>query len=207
MNSLTLISFVRHGHVHKPQPVYYGRLPGFRLSEKGVFQAKAASQVLQTQKLAAIFSSPLLRARQTASVIQANHSHLALHISKWLNEVYTPFDGHPTSELEERNWDVYAGTPPEYEQPINILERAQKFIKKARRAYSGQHIVAATHGDLIAFLILWAKSAPIGVEQRHKLQWLGIADEYPAPGSISTFVFSTETMNELPRVEYVNPLL
>ena len=207
MNSLTSISFVRHGHVHNPQRVYYGRLPRFRLSEEGVFQAKAASQVLQAQKLGAIFSSPLLRARQTALVIQADHSHLALHISKWLNEVYFPFDGHPASELKERDWDTYTDTPPEYEQPINVLERAQKFIKKARRAYFGQHIVAVTHGDLIAFSILWAKSAPIRVEQSQKLRRLGIADEYPAPGSISTFVFATEAIDELPRVGYVNPLL
>ncbi len=207
MNSLTLISLVRHGHVYNPRDVHYGRLPRFGLDEEGISQAKAASQVLRTQRLAAIFSSPLLRARQTALIIQAAHSHLALHISETLTEVYSPFDGRPASGLRERNWDLYTGIPPEYEQPIDVFERAQKFIQKARRAYFGQHIVAATHGDLIAFSFLWAKSAPIEVEQKQKLQQLGIADNYPAPGSITTFTFATAAIDELPRVEYINPSL
>lgn len=31
----TSISFVRHGQVHKPRRVFYGRLPSFPLSEEG----------------------------------------------------------------------------------------------------------------------------------------------------------------------------
>ncbi len=34
-NPTTSITLVRHGHVHNPDGLIYGRLPGFRLSEAG----------------------------------------------------------------------------------------------------------------------------------------------------------------------------
>jgi broad specificity phosphatase PhoE len=103
-----------------------------------------------------------------------------------------------------RNWDVYTASPPEYEQPIDVLERAREFIARVRRRYSGEHLVAVTHGDVIAFLILWAKAASISPEQKQDFRRLGLADKYPAPGSISTFVFRANALDELPGVEYVS---
>ena len=41
MTNPTSISFVRHGHVHNPENIVYGRLPGFRLSDLGRRGAQA----------------------------------------------------------------------------------------------------------------------------------------------------------------------
>jgi len=164
MNSLTLISFVRHGRVHKPRPVYYGRLPGFRLSEKGSFRLRPRLRSYKPRSwqpsLVALFCARgkqprSFRRTRTTCITYFEMAQRSVYSIRWTSDQRT----------REARLDVYAGTPPEYEQPINVLERAQKFIKKARRAYSGQHIVAATHGDLIAFLILWAKSAPIALSK------------------------------------------
>ncbi len=51
---MTRISLVRHGLVHNPDQLYYGRLPGFRLAEKGRAQAAAAGRALATESVAAI---------------------------------------------------------------------------------------------------------------------------------------------------------
>jgi broad specificity phosphatase PhoE len=200
--SQTLISFVRHGHVHNPQGVYYGRLPRFRLSDEGLCQAQAVSKSLSDKELSAIFSSPLLRARQTAKVILAAHPNLVLRQSKLLLEVYSPFDGRPVSELIERCWDVYSGAPAGYEQPLDVLNRAKKFVTMIRRQYAGQHVIAVTHGDLIAFLILWARAAPVDQSNKEDLRRWGVQNKYPAPGSITTLEFKTVTSNEMPRIEY-----
>jgi len=42
----SVLSLIRHGHVDNPKDVLYGRLPGFRLSDKGRQQARLAAAAL-----------------------------------------------------------------------------------------------------------------------------------------------------------------
>jgi len=200
MESFTSISLVRHGHVHNPGEVYYGRLLGFPLSEKGRRQARAAMEFLREKPLVAAYTSPRLRARETAQIIIAPHRNLLLSTSELLDEVYTPFDGQPASEVDARGWDVYSGTDPMYEQPQDVLGRAQRFVWEVRLGHRGQAITAITHGDIIAFLMLWAQGIPPTVKNKQALY-----NEYLAPASVTTFIFQTTTENERPQIEYVNP--
>ena len=66
------IHLIRHGEVHNPGGVLYGRLPEFRLSERGHKMAELAAQDLieQERKVGAIYSSPLLRTRESAGHVQ-----------------------------------------------------------------------------------------------------------------------------------------
>jgi broad specificity phosphatase PhoE len=192
----TKISFVRHGQVDNPQGIYYGRLPRYRLSALGRQQAYAAAQVLQEIRASAIFSSPLLRTRQTAEIIASPHAPLRVKISARLVEVYSPFDGCPAIELIQRNWDVYAGTQSPYEQPLDVLNRAKAFAFSITKQYPQQHVIAVTHGDLIAFLALWAAGRPITNDEKQK--------NYPTPGSISTFTFGGSSPSQ-PDYVYVQP--
>ena len=80
-------------------------------------------------------------------------------------------------------------------------------MKKIRNLYPGRHTIAVTHGDLIAFLILWAKSVPVDAEQKQELWRVALTDSYPAPGSISTFIFRSRDPEELPWINYINPSL
>ncbi len=204
VNSSTVISFVRHGHVYNREQVYYGRLPRFRLSAEGIRQAQAAARWLAHKELDVAFSSPLLRARQTAQIILAAHPNLVLRQSKLLLEVLSPFDGCSVSELEKRQWDIYSGSPAGYEQPGDVLNRALKFVARMRRHYPGQHILAVTHGDLIAFLFLWAQGVPITQRNKQDLRPWGLADAYPAPGSITSLKFETSSPTDKPAIEYHN---
>ena len=65
----TTVTMVRHGEVHNPEKVLYGRLPAFQLSERGRRQAEVTAKFLQGRDVAAIISSPLERAVQTANPI------------------------------------------------------------------------------------------------------------------------------------------
>src|SRR5579875_370893 len=71
MAETTVVHLLRHGEVHNPDGVLYGRLPGFRLSDLGVRQAGAAAQWLAARDIAYVVSSPLERARQTAAPLGA----------------------------------------------------------------------------------------------------------------------------------------
>ena len=200
----TSIHFVRHGHVHNPRRVVYGRLPGFRLSEMGREQAQAAAVALRDKSISAAFSSPQLRARQTAEIILAGRDGLTLAISPLINEIYTPFEGRPVSEMAACNWDIYTDIGPEYEQPFELVARLRQFIAEVRQNYAGQQVLAVTHGDPIAFLLLWAKGFPLEPGSKEKLATLDLSDNYPATASITTFTYNS-AMADLPKIEYLRP--
>ncbi|MGH8867174.1 MAG: histidine phosphatase family protein [Actinomycetes bacterium] len=64
-----MVHLLRHGEVHNPDGILYGRLPGFLLSALGHQMARAAAKALGEHDVAAVVSSPLERARETAGPI------------------------------------------------------------------------------------------------------------------------------------------
>ncbi len=84
MNLLTVIYLVRHAEVKNPHDIFYGRLPGFRLSSRGTDQAQSAAKALKNKNITVMYSSPLLQSRQTANIIRSRHNGLALHITELL---------------------------------------------------------------------------------------------------------------------------
>jgi broad specificity phosphatase PhoE len=201
----TQITFVRHGQVYNPERIVYGRLPGFPLSELGERQAQAAAEALRDMPLAAIFSSPLLRAQQTARILLVERSSVPLRISQALNEVRFVFEGRPMASLETRNWDLYSGVGPAFDQPPDVVARARGFLAQVRREYAGQHVVAVSHGDVIAFTALWAFGVDLIPANKHTLDKHGLAEDYPAPASLLTFTYAPDANERPTTVTYRRP--
>ncbi|MDA8140967.1 MAG: histidine phosphatase family protein [Desulfobacteraceae bacterium] len=201
----TLIHLIRHGEVHNPQKILYGRLPRFGLSANGRRQAQETATHLSRQPLAAIFSSPLLRARQTAAAILAFHPRIKLRITQALNEVHTVYEGVPGEQLDRKRGDIYTGIPPEFEQPEDIFRRVHAFFQRARRRFEGKQIAAVSHGDVIVFTVLWAKSWELTPLNKTRLRQAGYAAGYPAHASVTTLIFTTTDEEERPEVEYLQP--
>lgn len=193
---------MRHGEVYNPADVYYGRRPRFGLSERGREQSRAVGRVLRRLNVAALYCSPLLRARQTCALIAALNPGLPCRFSRLLLEVHSPFDGRPNRELASRGWDLYSGVAPPYEQPLDVLSRLRRFFALMRRRHAGRHVAAVTHGDLIAFGILWVCGKPVTAAGRGRLPECGVAEGYPAPASLSTFTFHTDAADEIPSLRY-----
>lgn len=200
---LTQIHLVRHGDVHNPQKILYGRLPRFRLSKKGIRQARSAGDRLSGHPVAAVFSSPLLRARQTAAEILNHHPHLDLHISSLLNEVRTIYEGRPGVEIDARDGDLYSGVAAPFEQPVDIVGRLQRFLIRMRSQYPGRQVVAVTHGDIITFTCLWAVGFDLVPRNKTRLVQAGYPVSYPATASITTLSYKTGEREEIPSVAYI----
>jgi broad specificity phosphatase PhoE len=183
----TTIALVRHGQVHNPAGIVYGRRPRFRLSALGRRQATSAARALAGQSLAAVYSSPLLRARQTAAALLEKRSDLRLHVSNLIHEVRTPFEGLALAEARARGEDAYTGAGAGFEQPADIAGRARRFLTGLHRQYPGRCLAAVTHGDVIAFLVIWAAGLGLDPQRRLDMRPLGIGDGYPAAGSITYF--------------------
>ena len=71
MAETTIVHLVRHGEVHNPEHVLYGRLPGFHLSDLGRRQAEAAARWFSGRDVGYLVASPLERAQETAAAIAA----------------------------------------------------------------------------------------------------------------------------------------
>ncbi|MFM7873214.1 MAG: histidine phosphatase family protein, partial [Actinomycetota bacterium] len=67
------VHVLRHGEVHNPESILYGRQPGWRLSERGLAMAEAVAKWSKDLSLGAIHASPLERAQKTAAPIAREH--------------------------------------------------------------------------------------------------------------------------------------
>src|SRR4051794_7977424 len=82
----TLVLFVRHGQTPTTGATLPGRAPGLHLADTGVAQAeRAAERIAALKKVAAVYASPMERARETAAPI-AKARKLRVRREKGLNE-------------------------------------------------------------------------------------------------------------------------
>jgi probable phosphoglycerate mutase len=201
MTNPTTIWLVRHGHVHNPRGIIYGRLPRFRLSARGLDEARAAGRAMAELPISAAYTSPLLRARQTAAEILAHHPGVPLRRTPLLLEVLTIFEGRDGLEGDRRGGDYYTGVGPPFEQPQDILARVRQFFATVRRRYAGREVVAVTHGDVVIFTLIWARGAPVTAQSKVEFHKLGYGG-YPATASFTAFTFRTDSPDEVPEVDY-----
>lgn len=193
---MSWLSLIRHGEVHNPDQVYYGRLPGYRLSERGEQEATTAAHRLQrhTQPVSHIYHSPLLRTTQTATIMKETLGLASpLRAEPLLLEIHSPYDGTPIPEMAARNWDFYADISDTYEQPEDILARVQQFIAQVRAHHLGEHVAAVTHGDVITFTLQWLMGLPLSHASKPKMHGRGLTDDYVATASITTLTLATPT--------------
>ena len=152
----TTIYLVRHGEVHNPKDVIYGRMPGFPLSENGRRQAQALGKYLSSRAIAAIYTSPLTRARETATIVSSFFANAPVIDEELLLEVYSPhLEGKPYRLADEMGWDFY--TVKQYklgqERKRDLWKRMRMAIEKIKRAHKGKSVVIVSHGDPIVMAV------------------------------------------------------
>lgn len=150
----TKIYFMRHGEVHNPKRILYGRMPGFRLSEYGRESVRLQAENLKKKKISFIYASSMLRTRQSAKIL-SEELGIKVKISSFLNEVKLIFEGMPLVEYKAKiqpslydNKYYLKGQ----ESVESITERMRKFLKMIEKRHNGQEILVVSHGDPIVIL-------------------------------------------------------
>lgn len=142
---------IRHAEVHNPRALFYGRLPRFRLSVAGEARARGIAETLTGDgvRLAAVYSSPRLRARQTAAPLGQK-----VRLDKELDELRTHWQGTPQTEIGRRiAWDFFGpGWEPGDETLPEVAARLERFLDRALRRHQGEAFAAVTHGDPLLIL-------------------------------------------------------
>ena len=88
------VHVLRHGEVHNPDKILYGRQPGWRLSERGQEMASTIGEWSKNIDLGALHVSPLQRAQETAAPIAKAHN-IAITTDERLIEASNIFEGKP----------------------------------------------------------------------------------------------------------------
>ena len=147
----TTVHVLRHGEVHNPDQILYGRLPDFHLSELGGQMARAAADVLAERDVTYVVASPLERAQETA-VPFADQFELDVATDIRLIESANYFEGKKVSVgdgalTNPRHWWVLRDpiTPSWGEAYLVIAQRMFAAVQAARVAAEGHEAVCVSH--------------------------------------------------------------
>jgi len=135
----TRIHLVRHGEVHNPDGVLYGRLPNFSLSDLGHKMAAEAANELGASgiQLSRILASPLQRTLQSAQPI-SDQFNLPIEIEQDIIEPTNIFEGHSVNfATVVRNprflLKLYNPYKPSWGEPFIQIQR--RMVDAMRRAW------------------------------------------------------------------------
>lgn len=149
----TTVHLLRHGEVHNPAGVLYGRLPGYLLSELGRQMAERVAEQLKADgnDVVHLVASPLERAQQTAEPI-AEAFGLPVHTDDRLIEAGNYFEGktfgvgdgslrHP-----KHWWHLRNPLRPSWGEPYRVIAaRMLAAATDARVKAEGHQAVLVSH--------------------------------------------------------------
>lgn len=147
----TLVHVVRHGEVHNPGRVLYGRLPGYRLSELGEQMAQRVADALGERDIVHLVASPLERAQQTAAPLGAVLG-IEVGSDERLIEAGNSFEGSTVGSDPRQllRWEhlrrLSNPTRPSWgEAYTEIEERMLAAVRDASRVARGHEAVLVSH--------------------------------------------------------------
>lgn len=165
-------------------------------------QARETARYFEEKPIAAVYSSPMLRARQTARELLGATGLQKIRISRLINEVRSPCEGRPSREVDILGARMYAGLAPAFETPQDLVDRATRFLKRVAANFPGKQVVAVTHGDVIVFTLQWALGKPLDAAYKGRMNLLGMPSGYPSHGSVITFTFGAMPVFARPSVSH-----
>lgn len=164
----TLVHLVRHAEVENPHNVWYGRLEGFVLSERGLRQAEALGEYFASRGIEGIYSSPMTRAQQTSAAI-ARHHGLEVVVDEDLIESETKLQGKPgdmrvfRNPLNARHF-MNPFRPSWGESYQSIRTRMMAVVDRIRSKHQGAETIAVSH--MTPVLV-----ARLGIEMNPRPPW------------------------------------
>ena len=151
MSEQTIVHVLRHGEVHNPEKILYGRLPGYRLSADGEAMAEKAAAWFAGRDVTHLAASALERAQQTAQPL-ARTLELPVHTDDRLIEAGNAFEGLRVGvgdgvfRAPQHWWKLRNPFRPSWGEPyVEIAARMLAAVEAARDAARGHEAVLVSH--------------------------------------------------------------
>lgn len=182
----TLVLFVRHGLTATTGVTLPGRAPRLHLAAEGRRQAEAVARRLQRlPRIAAVYASPLARARETAAPIAAAR-RLPVRVDPDLSDLDVgEWTGRSLGRLRRRReWPMIQRHPSGFRFPggesfAEMQARMVSAVAGFCERHPGQTIVVVSHGDPIKAVVSHALGAHLDLFQRITI----------APGSVTAVAY------------------
>lgn len=169
MTTFYLIRHAENDWIGKRLP---GRRPGLHLNARGRAQAEALSRALAGIRFAAIYTSPLERARETAAPL-ARRQGLRLRSREALTEVDPgAWAGQLLSRLRrQRMWRVVQQAPSQVRFPggetfVEVQARVIGELERLCRLHPQETVACVSHADVIRVAVAFYLGLPLDLFHR-----------------------------------------
>ncbi len=169
--SITRLVLVRHGETFANRDYRYIGARDDPMSPLGQTQAQQLAQALAVFPLAAVYSSPLQRAYQTAIPIAQQHSLEVQHADELRECNFGTWEGLTRAEVLVRSpedayqlqkWEHNAElAPPEGESFSAMQKRVCAFVEQLAKAYQDQTIALVSHVGPVKVILCAALGVPL----------------------------------------------
>ena len=147
----TTVHLIRHGEVHNPEGVLYGRRDGYHLSDLGRQMAERIGKALGDRDIVHLRSSPLERAQETAAPL-AKALELTPVLDPRVIESANVFEGkrfgHGENALRKPSTWIHLRNPlkPSWGEPYkDVVSRMLAAVYDARDAARGHEAAIVSH--------------------------------------------------------------
>lgn len=167
-----LLYLVRHGETEANRNGLALGHADVPLNERGLRQAQRLSEALASERLAAIYASPLSRAQQTAEAIAGPHGLAPVTEEGLIEMDIGELDGLTFAEIRERHpglleqWASPQGQATALfgsESLADVQNRAWQALESLGRRHQDETVCAVTHN----FVILSVLTRALGVDLAH----------------------------------------
>jgi broad specificity phosphatase PhoE len=166
-NPLTTIYIVRHGQTTSNLEAIVAGITDTPLTEQGQQQAHLRGKDLASVEFDVVFSSDLIRAKNTAEIISLNRQ-LAVNTTELLRERnFGDWEGRPEAEIQRENQHLFEELKklsakeklnfkfnPGYESGTEIIERFLIFLREVAVTYSGKALLVISHGSIMRSVLM-----------------------------------------------------
>ena len=164
MSATTRLCLIRHGETEwNAQGRVQGQLD-IPLSPVGLGQARALARALSGEKFSALYSSDLVRVRQTAQPLAERLELEPILDARLRERHYGVFQGMTYADAKEKMPDAYARFRAKEldfsfengESLSQFNERALACVRELAERHKGESIVVFTHGGVLEMVYRYA---------------------------------------------------
>ncbi|SDE45767.1 histidine phosphatase family protein [Belnapia rosea] len=171
----TTIFLVRHAEHELLGRVLCGRMPGVSLGEAGRQQALRLGGRLQREGLAALYTSPLARTRETAAVIGQQCGFAAdiatefeeIDFGRWTGASFDRLNPDPA--WQSWNAERASGRPPGGESMAEAQARAVAGVRRIEALHPEASVAIVSHADVIKSVLAWCLGLSMDFHARFEI--------------------------------------
>jgi len=164
---VTTFLLVRHGQTDAIDHYLAGTAEGTTLNHTGRLQAERLAEALRAMPLAAVASSPLIRARETAEPIARAHgldvevvpAFGEFEFGAWNGLSFHALDLTPA--WRQFNAVRSLSRPPQGELMLDVQQRAVSALLDIATARPDTSVVVVSHGDVIRAALMYFLGMPL----------------------------------------------